>query len=280
MSKSLRLMLSEIWQHLDQAAIPAPSHRNRTMTDWAARMERAKAMLEDAQNAAMDADSEMRQLAALRKLNETASAHYQVLANEIERLRGENRLILDALGMEKYRVRWRPAYGVEMPLSNVPVLAVVQERQKRLVVRATYIKAGQVEADLDYDQAEYDEEADTYWLNPGWYEHNLVEETHWQITDPVTHWAPLPGLPSSTVPLQLSSALLHTSAIAMPGRQTAMPPSKRQAGTLRAQAPTPQESGVTPSSMVLLQSSSTPLHSSGAPGRTDASASLQSSPSL
>ena len=108
MSKSLRLMLSEIWQHLDQAAIPAPSHRNRTMTDWAARMERAKAMLEDAQNAAMDADSEMRQLAAVRKLNESASAHYQALANEIERLRGENRLILDALGMERYRVYWRP----------------------------------------------------------------------------------------------------------------------------------------------------------------------------
>lgn len=197
MSSFLQLMLAEIWQHLENAAIPAPSHRNRTMTDWSARIERAKVMLSDAQNAAMEADIQLRQLDAVRKLNESASAHHQALANEIARLRGENRLILDALGMEKYRVRWRPvADGVEMPISNVPVLAVVQEGQKRLVVRATYIKAAQVEADLDYDEAyEYDEEADTYWLNPGWYEDNLVEEMHWQISDPVTHWAPLPGLP-------------------------------------------------------------------------------------
>ena len=94
-------------------------------------------------------------------------------------------------------IRWRSVSdGVEMPVSGTPVLAVVQVGQKRLVVRATHIKAGQVEADLDVDEAyEYDEEADVYWLKAGWYEHNLVEETHWQITDPVTHWAPLPGLP-------------------------------------------------------------------------------------
>lgn len=197
MSKSLQLMLAEIWQHLDQAAIPAPSHRNRTMTDWAARMERAKAMLVDAQNAAMDADIEMRQLAALRKLNESAAAQHQALSNEIGRLRGEIRLLRDTLGMETFRVLWRSVSdGVEMPVSGTPVLAVVQEGQKRLIVRATYVKAGQVKADLDVDEAyEYDEEADTYWLKPGWYEHNLVEEMHWQISDPVTHWAPLPGLP-------------------------------------------------------------------------------------
>lgn len=108
MSSFLQLMLAEIWQHLDNAAIPAPSHRNRTMTDWSARMERAKVMLSDARNAAMEADIQLRELATVRKLNETAAGRHQALANEIERLRGENRLILDALGMEKYRVRWRP----------------------------------------------------------------------------------------------------------------------------------------------------------------------------
>ena len=93
-------------------------------------------------------------------------------------------------------VAWRSVDSGQMPANNVPVLAVVQVNQNRIVVRATHVAAGQIEADLDYDEAyEYDEEADTYWLSPGWYEHNLVEETHWQITDPVTHWAPLPGLP-------------------------------------------------------------------------------------
>ena len=99
-------------------------------------------------------------------------------------------------------LRWRSVSdGVEMPVSNTPVLAVVQVNQNRCVVRATYIGAGQVEADLDVDEAyEYDEEADTYWLNPGWYEHNLVEEIHWKITYPVTHWAPLPELPEEVAP--------------------------------------------------------------------------------
>lgn len=147
----------------------------------------------------IDVDVEIvkRALAEAQEEVRRADAHARTLSAEIERLRGENRLLLDALGMEKYRVRWRPvADGVEMPVSGVPVLAVVQVGQNRRVVRATHIKAGQVEADLDVDEAyEYDEEADTYWLNPGWYEHNLVEEMHWQITDPVTHWAPLPGLP-------------------------------------------------------------------------------------
>jgi len=149
--KTVQVLIAESWGLLDLAAIPAPSHRNRTMTDWAARMERAKVMLADAQKIAMERDW----------------------------------------------VMWRPAHdGREMPANGVPVLAVVQIGQNRHVVRATYIRSGQVEADLDYDEAyEYDEETDTYWLSPGWYEHNLVEEIHWQISEPVTHWAPLPSLP-------------------------------------------------------------------------------------
>lgn len=138
-----------------------------------------------------------RKLAEAQEMLAKAAEHNKALSAQIERQRQEINLLRGALGMEWCRVAWRPvADGMEMPVSGVPVLAVVQVGQKRLVVRATYIKAGQVEADLDYDEAyEYDEEADTYWLNPGWYEHNLVEEMHWQISDPVTHWAPLPGLP-------------------------------------------------------------------------------------
>lgn len=49
-----------------------------------------------------------RQLATAQDLNARAAEHCKALSAEIERLRGENRLILDALGMEKYRVRWRP----------------------------------------------------------------------------------------------------------------------------------------------------------------------------
>lgn len=160
----LQLLLAEIWQLLEQAAIPAPSHRNRTMTDWAARMERAKAMLVDAQNAAMDADIEMRQLAAVRKLNESASAHHQALANEIARLRGENRLILDALGMEKYRVRWRPVSDEGFKAMGGEML---------IVYNSPLMSAGEI-------------------LITRWF-----ETFEWGALDArfVTHWAPLPGLP-------------------------------------------------------------------------------------
>lgn len=44
---------------------------------------------------------------------------------------------------------------------------------------------------------EYDEERDDYLVNPGWYEsiHNWDEYSACGITDKVTHWMPLPGLP-------------------------------------------------------------------------------------
>lgn len=46
----LHLELSQIWYELDQLPIPAPSHRNRTMTQWAAVIERVKKRLGKAGN--------------------------------------------------------------------------------------------------------------------------------------------------------------------------------------------------------------------------------------
>lgn len=58
----------------------------------------------------IDVDVEIvkRALAEAQEEVRRADAHARTLSAEIERLRGENRLILDALGMERYRVRWRP----------------------------------------------------------------------------------------------------------------------------------------------------------------------------
>ncbi len=169
MTTCLQMMLADIWMLLEQAANPAPSHRNRTMTDWAARMQRAKAMLVDAQNAAMDADIEMRQLAAVRKLNESASAHHQALANEIARLRGENRLLLDALGMETYRVRWRPVSDASFRTTGDELLIVHDDPAwiAPVIMIARWDRAN------------------------GWILRNgsYVEERL------VRFWAPLPGLP-------------------------------------------------------------------------------------
>lgn len=58
----------------------------------------------------IDVDVEIvrRALAEAQEEVRRADAHARTLSAEIERLRGENRLILDALGMERYRVYWRP----------------------------------------------------------------------------------------------------------------------------------------------------------------------------
>jgi hypothetical protein len=34
-------------------------------------------------------------------------------------------------------------------------------------------------------------------VKPGWYETNEYEETHWAVSDPVTHWMKLPDPPAA-----------------------------------------------------------------------------------
>jgi len=121
-------------------------------------------MLVDAQNTAIEADIQLWQLAVLRQLNEGASAHYQSLANEITRLRGENRLILDALGMEKYGARWRPVSDEGFKAMGGDML---------IVYNSPLMSAGEI-------------------LIARWF-----ETFEWGALDArfVTHWAPLPGLP-------------------------------------------------------------------------------------
>lgn len=189
----LHLELLYLWSKLEALPTPLPSHRNKTMTTWAAVFSEVSQELTIASNRALAMQEDLRQ----------ADAHARKLSAEIERLRGENRLILEALGMEKYRVLWRPVVeGGEMPPNGTPVLAVVRSddspcRRRRWVVRAKY--AGKYTVDcsyLDYDgDADYCEEKDGYYWPEGWYEWNDGEEMHYMIGDTVTHWAPLPGLP-------------------------------------------------------------------------------------
>jgi hypothetical protein len=93
-----------------------------------------------------------------------------------------------------------------IPISNgppdpgVPVLVVVRNENgltRRL--RAQYSDGKSLPVSEDgFDLAGwavYDERADEYWCPEGWFETNEFEDTHWQITDPVSHWMPLPKLP-------------------------------------------------------------------------------------
>ena len=149
-----------IWHKFDSLPVPLPSHRNRTLTAWGTAISEALPELTRASNRAFALQNELRR----------ANEHVRALSAEIERLRGENRLILAALGMEKYRVRWRPvsdegfknAMGEEMLIVyDGPVWVT------RLIMISRWSPVA------------------------GW---NLRNGN--PVADgTVTHWAPLPGLP-------------------------------------------------------------------------------------
>ena len=130
-------------------------------------MRRAKEMLADAQNAAIEMDILRGKLAATQKSLANASVHNRALAAEIERLQGENRLILDALGMEKYRVLWRPVTDDGFK-SQKAVLIVY----KSLIMDVGIIMIAR-------------------WTP--------MYEWGGLIDNFVTHWAPLPGLPEEVL---------------------------------------------------------------------------------
>lgn len=59
------LELGVIWGLLDDAVVPAPSHRNRTIMQWAETMVRAKRRLMALRNQALAVDNEIAEIRAL-----------------------------------------------------------------------------------------------------------------------------------------------------------------------------------------------------------------------
>lgn len=85
-----------------------------------------------------------------------------------------------------------------LPDGCFPVLAFyVNHYGKKRVVRASYARKFQLLAgeDADGSWADWNQEDEEYYCPEGWYEDNENEETHWQVTDPVTHWMFLPEPP-------------------------------------------------------------------------------------
>jgi hypothetical protein len=94
--------------------------------------------------------------------------------------------------------RWVPV-SEKLPPPGVPVLAFVQNHGHGKFtrrIRAQYAASKTLEA-FDDEEGEYDEKRDAYFVKPGWYETNEYEETHWAVSDPVTHWMKLPDPPAA-----------------------------------------------------------------------------------
>lgn len=92
----------------------------------------------------------------------------------------------------------------EKPKANTIVLIIaITETGKRYRTVAYFIPTKTVLADdfleSGYDSEdlqEYDDELDEYWVKEGWFEYQTVAEIHWHISDKITHWLPIPKLPS------------------------------------------------------------------------------------
>lgn len=92
---------------------------------------------------------------------------------------------------------WRRV-GEEMPPFGVPVIAFIPSfgsggHDRR--IRATYAAPKTLPQADECEGGIYDEETDEFYCEEGWYEDNEYEEIHWKVSDPVTHWMPLPEPP-------------------------------------------------------------------------------------
>ena len=89
---------------------------------------------------------------------------------------------------------WVPV-NERMP-DHRPVLASMynSSSKRTTVIRANWIAKNTEECGADdFDgELDYSEEGDQYYWPEGWYEWNECEETHWRVTEIITHWMPLP----------------------------------------------------------------------------------------
>ena len=81
------------------------------------------------------------------------------------------------------------------PLGTPVLLTIEDSAGRRKVIRA--VRADERTLPLAFDQDPdannyYDEDADTYYCAPGWYETNEFEECNWFVHAVAVAWQPLP----------------------------------------------------------------------------------------
>jgi hypothetical protein len=92
-------------------------------------------------------------------------------------------------------MRWIPV-SERMPASGVNVLACYRNIYgKHRCIRAFWAAPRSMEATEEDNCGAVEETDDGDFLRSGWYESNENDETSWGVSDPVTHWMPLPAAP-------------------------------------------------------------------------------------
>ena len=121
-----------------------------------------------------------------------ANAVCREITDEIARLKA----LSAPSSREDRRDGWIPV-GERLPDAGQYVLVYVNDANRVARIRAFYAPKHTMEQNGDSDWIDYSEEKDEYFLPEGWYEANDYEETHWHVTDTVTHWRPLPEPPAA-----------------------------------------------------------------------------------
>ena len=98
----------------------------------------------------------------------------------------------------KWTLEWNKVTD-SYPEPELPVIAFVQQAfgkpHNTRRIRAIWIPKFACVAEDDYDEPEYSEEHDEFYVPEGWYEQNEFEDMHWRVDGDVTHWMNLPGPP-------------------------------------------------------------------------------------
>ena len=99
--------------------------------------------------------------------------------------------------------KWIPVECEKPKANTIVCIIAITETGKRYRTVAYFIPTKTVLADdfleSGYDSEdlqEYDDELDEYWVKEGWFEYQTVAEIHWHISDKITHWLPIPKLPT------------------------------------------------------------------------------------
>jgi hypothetical protein len=103
--------------------------------------------------------------------------------------------------LRRYSMEWtKTTEG--MPEPGIVVLACIRAPRynntpdvNKVIIRVVWYPQWFEVSDVEDDCCEYSEEKDEYYLLEGWYEWNQEEETHYRVSDPVSHWMPLPNVP-------------------------------------------------------------------------------------
>lgn len=130
---------------------------------------------------------------------------FDVSATRIEQFKKEN-AEKDAIIAElKEAQRWIPVTPETMPPTQKKVIVRVADNTSRYKFTTTAAHLGYHEqntSDYGWDEyegdTEYDEEKDCFWVRPGWYEVNAIDDNPNYELDgyEVTHWMPLPEPPA------------------------------------------------------------------------------------